>query len=175
MTLPFRRHSRPRGPARLALAGDFPGTGEPATGPLQRDDWDGTTIEFAGTSGAGLPGGIAYRAATAQDAPPATLLRAGQSYRPTGPAAPQPPAFRPPAIRPLAPELPPRGGLPAAQVTAMLDAVRYPGADGTPEDYAAVMRRWSHLTGTESGLESPGAWPRHTLEAVPGLPPAGAR
>ena len=86
MTLPFRRHSRPRGPARLALAGDFPGTGEPATGPLQRDGWDGTTIEFAGTSGAGLPGGIAYDAATSHGTSPLARLRARARYQPPEPA-----------------------------------------------------------------------------------------
>ena len=87
MTLPFRRHSRPRGPARLALAGDFPGDGRDITEVIGRPaDWDGTTIEFAGASGAGLPGGIAYDAATSHGTSPLARLRAGPRYGPPEPA-----------------------------------------------------------------------------------------
>ena len=74
MTLPFRRGSRPRGQARLALTGDFPGTDRDITAELARTepaDWDGTTIDFTGASGTGLPGGIAYDAATGRTAGPA--------------------------------------------------------------------------------------------------------
>ena len=49
-------------------------------------DWDGTTIEFAGTSGAGLPGGIAYDAATSHGTSPLARLRAGPRYGPPEPA-----------------------------------------------------------------------------------------
>ena len=166
MNLPRRRRSRPKGRARLALAGDFPDTGESVTEILDRvrpAGYDGRTYW-----GGGLPEGITVVAVkqAGQDTEPLGWHRSQPRYRPPAPAAPEPPAPRPPAIFPLPPELPPHTGLPAAQVTAMLGAIRYPGTGGTPEDYAAVMRRWSHLTGTASGLESPGAWPRHALEAM---------
>ena len=61
MSLPFRRRSRPRGQARLALAGDFPDPDQTITDMLHAAgpaDWDGTTIEFTGASIIGLPEGV---------------------------------------------------------------------------------------------------------------------
>jgi hypothetical protein len=58
MNLPFRRRSRPRGAAQLALVGDFPDTGESVTDILDRvkpADYDGSTVIFEGASDAGLP------------------------------------------------------------------------------------------------------------------------
>src|SRR6266704_1256992 len=87
MNLPFRRRSRPRGTARLALAGDFPGTGESVTEILDRvrpAGYDGTTIEVSGASGAGLPPGAIYGPAPAG---PAAGPPPGAHYGPA-PAGP---------------------------------------------------------------------------------------
>ena len=93
-----------------------------------------------------------------------------QQGRPYSPETEPEPAPRP-RIWPLPPELPRHMGPRAAQVVAMLKAVRYPGCYGsnTPEDYAATMRVWSRLTGTASPQESPGAWLRPAIE--PPAPP----
>jgi hypothetical protein len=89
MTLPFRRRRRPRGPARLALAGDFPDTGESVTEVLDRvrpADYDGTTIIFGGASNAGLADRDIYPHEPYPDpAPrtePAPRLRAQPRYQP---------------------------------------------------------------------------------------------
>jgi hypothetical protein len=78
MTLPFRRRSRPRGPARLALAGDFPDTGESVTEILERvrpAGYDGRTYELD--------------APVLHDTEPLARLRAEPRYQPA--AGPQPP------------------------------------------------------------------------------------
>jgi hypothetical protein len=75
--LPSRRRSRPRGRARLALAGDFPDTGESVTEVLQRvrpPDYDGRTYQFTGASGPGLPGDGIYAA------PPRVHQAAGRGW-----------------------------------------------------------------------------------------------
>jgi hypothetical protein len=77
MKLPRRRSSRPRGRARLALAGDFPDTGEAITDVLDRvrpPGYDGRTYQFTGASGAGLPDGGIY------PAPPRTHQAAGRGW-----------------------------------------------------------------------------------------------
>ena len=53
MNLPFRRRSRPRGRARLALTGDFPATDHDMTEALQRADYDGDTY-WGGASDIGV-------------------------------------------------------------------------------------------------------------------------
>jgi hypothetical protein len=82
MNLPRRRRSRPKGRARLALAGDFPDTGESVTEILDRvrpADYDGSTVIFGGASDAGLPGG-----AYPQPAPvPATRQMSGKGWHMT--------------------------------------------------------------------------------------------
>lgn len=92
MKLPSRRRSRPRGAARLALTGDFPGTGESVTEILDRvrpAGYDGTTVIFDGASDAGLQPyeqaetGILYE--DAEPAPrtePITRLRAQPPQQP---------------------------------------------------------------------------------------------
>jgi hypothetical protein len=67
MSLPFRRRSRPRGPARLALTGDFPASDHDITEAMEAvppAPWDGTTV-------------------------PLSALRAESRYQPA--AGPQPP------------------------------------------------------------------------------------
>ena len=57
MTLPRRRRSRPKGRARLALAGDFPDTGETVTEILDRvkpASYDGRTWRWGGANNIGL-------------------------------------------------------------------------------------------------------------------------
>jgi hypothetical protein len=99
MNLPFRRSGRPRGPARLALTGDIPETGESVTEAIQAAPpapWDGTTIEFSGASGAGLPdtAPLAHHLAAMpgyEDAgipEPVTRLRAQPRYQPPQPPPP---------------------------------------------------------------------------------------
>jgi hypothetical protein len=83
MNLPFRRRSRTRGAARLAPAGDFPATSESATDILDRvrpADWDGTTIEFSGASGPGLPPDAIYGPAPAS--PDGTVAVTPEWWRP---------------------------------------------------------------------------------------------
>ena len=55
MNPPRRRRSRPKGRARLALAGDFPDTGESVT---EAARWHGRPFE--GASIIGLPDGAVY-------------------------------------------------------------------------------------------------------------------
>ena len=57
MTLPRRRRSRPKGRARLALAGDFPDNGETVTEILDRvkpASYDGRTWRWGGANNIGL-------------------------------------------------------------------------------------------------------------------------
>jgi hypothetical protein len=92
MKLPRRRSSRPRGAARLALAGDFPETGESVTEVLDRvrpAGYDGTTVIFEGASDAGLQPyeqaetGILYEdAESAPRTEPAARLRARPPQQP---------------------------------------------------------------------------------------------
>jgi hypothetical protein len=101
MNLPRRRRSRPKGRARLALAGDFPDTGESVTEILERvrpADYDGSTVIFEGASDAGQPDtavqpfeqaetGTLYENATPPPrAEPVARLRAEPAYRPPVPA-----------------------------------------------------------------------------------------
>jgi hypothetical protein len=104
MKLPRRRSGRPRGRARLALAGDFPDTGETVTEILDRArpaDYDGTTVIFEGASDAGQPDDrfhgkpgtagsrffppITARAEDEQAAAPPARLRAQPRYQPQPP------------------------------------------------------------------------------------------
>jgi hypothetical protein len=59
MSLPFRRRSRPRGAAGLALAGDIPATSEADTeqwlSQIRPADYDGSTVIFTGASEPGQP------------------------------------------------------------------------------------------------------------------------
>ena len=57
MNLPFWRRSRPKGRARLALAGDFPDNGETVTEILDRvkpASYDGRTWRWGGANNIGL-------------------------------------------------------------------------------------------------------------------------
>jgi hypothetical protein len=92
MKLPRRRSGRPRGRARLALAGDFPDTGETVTEILDRArpaDYDGTTVIFEGASDAGLMDHDVYLHEPYPDpappAEPAARLRAQPRYQPQQP------------------------------------------------------------------------------------------
>lgn len=94
MTLPFRRRSRPRGRAQLALTGDFSDTGESVTEILERvrpADYDGTTV-FTGASVAGLPDGAVCTSDWPAPAPPRTHSAAGKGWAMTvntsGPGVP---------------------------------------------------------------------------------------
>jgi len=54
MSLPFRRRSRPRGRARLALTGDFPAADRDITEAMQAippAPWDGTTVPLTALRG----------------------------------------------------------------------------------------------------------------------------
>jgi hypothetical protein len=101
MSLPFRRRSRPRGQARLALTGDFPGTDHDITEAIQAippAPWHGTTVPLQALRGQ-------PRYAPAEDwelaeieahiTPPAAVLRMPQAravmtVNPPGPGVPGP-------------------------------------------------------------------------------------
>jgi hypothetical protein len=124
MSLPFRRRSRPRGAARLALAGDFPDTGESVTEVLDRvrpADYDGTTVIFGGASDAGQPEagnppGSGYFSGIGS----ATTWHPGQYPPDPGPAA-EPPARLRAQPRYQPPQQPPPAGY--AATTGPMPAV----------------------------------------------------
>jgi len=101
MSLPFRRRSRPRGRARLALTGDFPAADRDITEAMQAippAPWDGTTV-------------------------PLTALRGQPHYTP--PVAPRPPILLAGQQAPWIMAVnPPRPGDPGPTPQA-LDVVRY--------------------------------------------------
>ena len=111
MNLPFRRRSRPRGAARLALTGDIPDTGESVTEILERvrpADYDGTTVIFGGASDAGLADGDVYPHEPYPDPAPRTEPAARLRARP--PQQPPPAGYSAttgpmPAIGRLAPAI----------------------------------------------------------------------
>ena len=74
--LPFRRRSRPRGRARLALTGDFPAADHDITEAMQAipaAPWDGTTVPLSA-----LRGEPHYTPAPVPDQPRPPILLAGQ-------------------------------------------------------------------------------------------------
>jgi hypothetical protein len=90
--LPSRRRSRPRGRARLALAGDIPDDDQTVTELIraaQPDDWDGTTITFSGASSAGLHPSAIYGPPQPRDTYTVVAIRQNSPAPPPPPPPPQ--------------------------------------------------------------------------------------
>jgi len=124
-----------------------PFTGEPETGPMTEPPAEVLVSEFPG-----LP--LEYPPAPADTG---ILSRVLEGLRALGDGTAPAFAHYPPAAR--------GARIPAAAALGWLRQVRYPSCYGTPEEYAAVMRRCSAVTGTSSLWERPAAWPRPEIEA----------
>ena len=124
-----------------------PFTGEPETGPMTEPPAEVLVSEFPG-----LP--LEYPPAPADTG---ILSRVLEGLRALGDGTAPAFAHYPPAAC--------GARIPAAAALGWLRQVRYPSCYGTPEEYAAVMRRCSAVTGTSSLWERPAAWPRPEIEA----------
>ena len=106
MTFPFSRRRRER---QLALAGDFPDTGETVTEIIERvrpASYDARAYTWQGASGTGLPDGVVAIKRYGEDTEPLARLRArGQ----------QPASF--PALPPTQPGAAPAQVLPPVEIT----------------------------------------------------------